>query len=234
MLTHKTDEELIATATKLAGYSDASAVLKELVRRWQVQRVLSEQQHLQMVTLAAESEIIRQHSQDLLASTPALDNVVNQVKAISLVEVSAALHTAIQTSPRIASIIPMDVMAFTHCADSVIARTIAELLYLPIGPVEVERSEDGYWTHPAAALQPEWDEDTGSAEIQGWYRAQGLEVEIVDLEDQDFDLQESILEEAAELREWEPLPPDGDGWFLFCIFDTESGAHAEFVRRLPA
>ncbi|MFB5948416.1 hypothetical protein [Klebsiella pasteurii] len=234
MLTHKTDEELIDTATKLAGYSEAGAVLRELVKRWQVQCELSEQQHLQMITLAAESEVIRQRQQGQPLVLPTLDNVVNQLKAVALVELSADLHTAIQTSPRIASIIPMDVLAFTHCADSTIARAIAKLLYLPIGPVDVERNEDGYWTHPAAALQPDWDEGTASTEIQEWYRAQGLEVEIVNLEDQDYDLQDQILEGTATLREWDPLPPDGGGWFLFCIFDTENGAHAEFARRLTA
>ena len=134
MLTHKTDEELIDTATKLAGYSEAGAVLRELVKRWQVQCELSEQQHLQMITLAAESEVIRQRQQGQPLVLPTLDNVVNQLKAVALVELSADLHTAIQTSPRIASIIPMDVLAFTHCADSTIARAIAKLLYLPIGP----------------------------------------------------------------------------------------------------
>ena len=35
-LQHKTDAEVIETAKKLAGYSEAGGVLKELVKRWQV------------------------------------------------------------------------------------------------------------------------------------------------------------------------------------------------------
>ncbi|QIR27540.1 hypothetical protein [Kluyvera genomosp. 3] len=262
MFSNKTNEELIALATKMAGYSDAGAVLKEMVKRCQAQHELSEQQHEQSLTLAAESELIRQYahkqaeaveevlkllsdstepvspvvlaaSAEKLVPTLTLDNVVNQISAVTLVDLRSAIDEMLAATPRISTISEMDKMAFTHCVNSVIARSIAELLYLPIGPVEVERGDDGYWTHPAAALQPDWDEGTSSAEMQDWYLAQGLEVKTVNLEDQDYDLQERILEEAGELREWDPLPPDGDGWFLFCIFDTESGAHAEFARRLP-
>ena len=263
MLSNKTDEELIALATKMAGYSDAGAVLKEMVKRYQAQHELSEQQHEQSLTLTAESELIRQYalkqskaveevlklllnspepvdptmlaaSAESLTPTLTLDNIVNQIRAVTPVDLRSAIEAMLAATPRISTISELDKMAFTHCVNSVIARSIAELLYLPIGPVEVERGEDGYWTHPAAALQPDWDEGTSSAETQDWYLAHGLEVETVNLEDQDYDLQDRILEDAAELSEWDPLPPDGDGWFLFCIFDTESGAHAEFARRLPA
>lgn len=48
-LKHKTDAELIETATKLAGYSEAGLVLKELLSRWQVQRQLADVQHQQMI-----------------------------------------------------------------------------------------------------------------------------------------------------------------------------------------
>jgi uncharacterized protein YfaT (DUF1175 family) len=61
-LQHKTDAEVIETAKKLAGYSDASAVLKERVKRWQIQRELSERQHQQSLTLTAECDLIRQHA----------------------------------------------------------------------------------------------------------------------------------------------------------------------------
>ena len=44
MFSNKTNEELIALATKMAGYSDAGAVLKEMVKRCQAQHELSEQQ----------------------------------------------------------------------------------------------------------------------------------------------------------------------------------------------
>ena len=61
-LQHKTDAELIETATKLAGYSEAGPVLKELLSRWQVQRQLADVQHQQMINLAAESELLHQHA----------------------------------------------------------------------------------------------------------------------------------------------------------------------------
>lgn len=49
-LKHKTDAEIIETATKLAGYSEAGPVLKEMLSRWQLQRELSATQHQQMIS----------------------------------------------------------------------------------------------------------------------------------------------------------------------------------------
>jgi hypothetical protein len=31
---------------------------------------------------------------------------------------------------------------------------------------------------------------------------------------------------------WEPSKPDGDGWLLVAIYDTENGPYAMFVRRV--
>ncbi|HED3065053.1 TPA: hypothetical protein R4057_002006 [Kluyvera ascorbata] len=263
MLSNKTNEELIALATKMAGYSDAGAVLKEMVKRCQAQQELSEQQHEQSLTLAAESELIRQHarkqaeaveevlkllsdsnepvspvalavSAEQLVPTLTLDNVVNQIRAVTLVDLRSAIEVMLAATPRISTISELDKMAFSHCVNSVIARSIAELLYLPIGPIEVDRGDDGYWLHPAAALQPDWDEGTSSAEMRDWYSAHGLEMQTVSMEDQRPNLHEKILDEAADLLDWSPEPPEGEDWFLFCIFDTEDGYFAEFARRLPA
>lgn len=263
-LQHKTDAELIETATKLAGYSEAGPVLKELLSRWQVQRELTDAQHQQMIRLAAESELIHQHSmkqsgtvseiinmladvtlnltpdQQLLISTGAeklvpslmLDNAVNQIRAVELVDLQSVLTRKLSESRRIQQMDALDLMALSCCIDSVLSRRLAELLYQPIGPVPVERDEIGYWTHPASALQPDWDESTPSTEIKNWFMSHDLEVRVVDLEDQNDDLFDRYLEDFETLKEWEPTPPDGDGWFLFSIFDSEEGVHAEFTRSI--
>ncbi|WP_270422434.1 hypothetical protein [Citrobacter portucalensis] len=260
-LQHKTDAELIETATKLAGYSEAGPVLKEILSRWQLQHELSDIQHQQMISLTAKSELIHQHSmkqsgivseimnmladvapnlmpdQQLLLSTGAeklvpsltLDNAVNQIKAVELVDLQSTLTCKLSESRRIQQMDALDLMALSCCIDSVISRRLAELLYIPIGPVPVERDQIGRWSHPASALQPDWDDSTPPAEIKGWFRSHGLEVKVVDLVDQDDALFDRCLENFETLKEWEPTPPDGDGWFLFSIFDSEEGVHAEFT-----
>lgn len=258
-LQHKTDAEIIETAKKLAGYSDAGAVLKELVKRWQVQRELSEQQHQQSLTLAAECDLIRQHARkqsdavsevikllsdnsapvspvtlaasvEKLVPTLTLDKAVNQLRATEVVDLQSAIANKLSESGRIQQLDHLDLMALSHSIDSVISQRLAELLYLPIGPAPVERDDMGYWTHPAAALQPDWDESTPPAEITDWFMSHALEQKIVTLEDQNDALYERCLENFEVLNEWDPTPPDGDGWFLFSIFDGEDGVYAEFVR----
>lgn len=263
-LQHKTDAELIETATKLAGYSEAGPVLKELLSRWQIQRQLADVQHQQMINLAAESELLHQHAvkqsdavseiitvlasvapnlmpdQQLELSAGAeklvpsltLSNTVSQIRAVEVVDLLGALATQFSASARIQQMDPLDLMALSCCIDSVISRRLAELLYLPIGPVPVERDHIGRWSHPASALQPDWDESTPPAEIKDWFRSHGLEVKVVDLADQDDALFDRCMDDVAAVEEWEPTPPDGDGWFLFSIFDSEEGIHAEFTRHL--
>lgn len=34
------------------------------------------------------------------------------------------------------------------------------------------------------------------------------------------------------IARWQPTPPDGDGWRLVAVYDTEAGPLAYFVRRL--
>lgn len=263
-LQHKTDAELIETATKLAGYSEAGPVLKELLSRWQVQRQLADVQHQQMISLAAKSELIHQHSmkqsdtvseiinmladvaqnltpaQQLLLSTGAeklvpsltLDNAVNQIKAVELVDLQSTLTCKLSESRRIQQMDALDLMALSCCIDSVISRRLAELLYMPIGPVPVERDQIGRWSHPASALQPDWDDSTPPAEIKGWFRSRGLEVKVVDLVDQDDALFERCMDDVDVVEEWDPISPEGEDWFLFSIFDSEEGVHAEFARSI--
>ena len=43
-----------------------------------------------------------------------------------------------------------------------------------------------------------------------------------------------VSDDAAEgsFLFWEPTVPEGDGWFLFALYDTEDGPHACFTRPL--
>lgn len=259
-LQHKTDAELIETAAKLAGYSEAGPVLKELMSRWQALRELNDLNHQQMVALAAESESIRQYAinqtnktadvislldtvplnaeQQAIATarveqlTPlfTLNNAINQLRAVEVVDLQTALTQKFSESARIKQMDALDLMAMSCCIDSVTSRRLAELLYLPVGPVPVVRDDTGLWSHPASALQPDWDESTPAYEIKEWFNTYGLETKIVSLEDQNDELFEQCLEDFSAASQWEPTSPEGDDWFLFSIFDTEDGIHAEFAR----
>lgn len=99
-----------------------------------------------------------------------------------------------------------------------------------IRPHPVERDKDGYWTHPN--YPDHWDEGTTSSEITGWFAEQALESKVVEFE---FDAPDELQEMWMETGEpscnlWNPTYPDGRGWFIFSIHDTERGPVCVWVR----
>lgn len=99
-----------------------------------------------------------------------------------------------------------------------------------IRPQSVERDKDGYWTHPG--YPDHWDEGTTSSEITGWFSEQGLESQVVEFE---FDASDELQDMWMETGEpscslWNPTYPDGRGWFIFSIHDTERGPVCVWVR----
>lgn len=101
---------------------------------------------------------------------------------------------------------------------------------LDIRPQSVERDKDGYWTHPG--YPDHWDEGTTSSEITAWFAAQGLESQVVEFE---FDASDELQDMWMETGEpscslWSPTYPDGRGWFIFSIHDTERGPVCVWVR----
>lgn len=90
------------------------------------------------------------------------------------------------------------------------------------GPIE--RDEDGYWCN--AAL-PCCDEDVDYAKLLAVF---GLEAAIVFAETQmEIDAYEAMCEEGG-CNAWTPAPPDGDGWVMASLHDTDDGAAAFYVR----
>lgn len=104
-----------------------------------------------------------------------------------------------------------------------------------IQPVEVKRDTDGYWSHPFVPVFAGTDAATDdSPKWQDWLAQQGLEQSFSRLADEDesHPAYVSYFEhESANASAWEPQPPQGDGWFLLGIDDTEDGPCAWFVRR---
>ena len=96
-----------------------------------------------------------------------------------------------------------------------------------IQPLQVERDECGFWTHPA------WPDDGDECALPfSWFGDHGLEYCIVEMEN---DAPEGMMEAWMGDRDydctpWQPSKPAGEGWFTFSIHDTEDGPVCVWVR----
>lgn len=121
--------------------------------------------------------------------------------------------------------------------DEALSSLLGAALNVPaplIQAAPVQRDSDGYWAHPA---HPEFEEDQ-DAEAAAWFNAQQLEHQIVCLESEDGDhpAYEAYWGDGdSNISAWEPPRPEGDGWFILSIHDTEDwGPVCVWVRRAPA
>ena len=99
---------------------------------------------------------------------------------------------------------------------------------LQIGPVPVERDENGFWDHPGIP----WDEVPEDTSVLPFLEKWGYKGCFAQLE---FDAPAEIADRYfdsgdADCSFWNPTPPDGDGWFLAAIYDTEEGPCAMFLK----
>lgn len=105
-----------------------------------------------------------------------------------------------------------------------------------IQPAPVQRDEYGNWFHPDIPTFYGSDEATeDSPKWKDWLKEQGLEhtYYALEFEDEDHPAYQSYYEKnTADISAWNPGPPDGEGWFLLSICDTEDGPYAYFVRRV--
>ncbi|MES2415138.1 MAG: hypothetical protein V4614_15130 [Pseudomonadota bacterium] len=93
--------------------------------------------------------------------------------------------------------------------------------------VPVKRDEEGHWSHPHFPFGAAQDEM--SLEPVGV----GLGLEMAGICMSDTDLPQEIHEAAGEgnCSAWEPQPPEGEGWFLVTIHETEDGPAALWARQ---
>ncbi|MES3022728.1 MAG: hypothetical protein V4857_14205 [Pseudomonadota bacterium] len=100
-----------------------------------------------------------------------------------------------------------------------------------ICPSPVNRDPSGWWTHPDFPEFEEGEEDSCKA----WLAEQGLATSYSLLEHED-DTHPSYVgyyeNSGADVSEWHPAPPTGDGWFPLSIHDTEDGPVFVWVRRI--
>jgi integrase/recombinase XerC len=106
-----------------------------------------------------------------------------------------------------------------------------------IQPAVVQRDGHGNWHHPDLPTFHGTDEaPEGAPTWKEWLEGQRLEQSISRLEDEEdtHPVYISYFEQDdtdPNFSAWEPAPPDGEGWFLLAISDTEEGPYAWFVRR---
>ncbi len=98
-----------------------------------------------------------------------------------------------------------------------------------IQPMAVERSEDGWWTHPDMPVIET------SEKFDAWQQDQGFQLCIVMLDGDAGDGTEEAYKTYfdaanADCSAWQPSKPDGDGWFIVSIHDTEDGPACIWIR----
>lgn len=96
-----------------------------------------------------------------------------------------------------------------------------------LNPGAIERDKQGYWINPAL---PTCDENVSYAAL---LTAFGLEMAHVWAESQLEDEVYDAMVEASDCSGWTPKPPEGDGWVLVSVHNSEDGDLAWFVRPTP-
>ncbi|WP_405126733.1 hypothetical protein [Ralstonia pseudosolanacearum] len=95
-----------------------------------------------------------------------------------------------------------------------------------LAPRKILRDAEGWLTHPAL---PAVDEDVNCRQL---LEAFGIETFMRDMETDadEATVKRYFTDGHPDCSDWTPTPPEGDGWRLLEIFDTEDGPHALFGR----
>ncbi|QWA09828.1 hypothetical protein GTU79_21345 [Sodalis ligni] len=103
-----------------------------------------------------------------------------------------------------------------------------------IEPIEPQRDENGWWSHPDYI--PDLEEDALRVEFEVWLEVNGVECSARLMEDDvepDSPVAQAWENGDADCSIWNPKPPEGEGWFLVSVHDTEDGPSAVWLRKLP-
>jgi hypothetical protein len=98
-----------------------------------------------------------------------------------------------------------------------------------LAPRALVRDEGGYLMHPDLPVLDE------SVRIDAFLAAFGLDSSFVGMEWDcpNDDRVDAYFDGDIDCSWWEPTPPEGGGWVLLEIYDTENGPYALFVRQKP-
>lgn len=95
-----------------------------------------------------------------------------------------------------------------------------------LAPRKILRDAEGWLTHPAL---PAVDEDVNCRQLLAAF---GIETFMRDMETDADEVaaKRYFTDGHPDCCDWTPTPPEGSGWRLLEIFDTENGPHALFGR----
>ncbi|WP_315707422.1 hypothetical protein [Brenneria uluponensis] len=108
------------------------------------------------------------------------------------------------------------------CNDAVDPQSVNDPRIRPVLP---ERDESGFWYHPA--YNPPFEEGATAEDVRNWHAERGMEHDYTFMSS---DFCEECVYDSDTVSAWNPTPPNGTGWILVSIFDTEDGAAACWVR----
>lgn len=93
--------------------------------------------------------------------------------------------------------------------------------------VPVVRDAEGHWSHPHFPFGAAQDE----MPLIPVARGLGLEMDGILMDD--TNTRDEVMERCRDgnCSEWEPEPPEGEGWFLVAIHETEDGPAAMWARQ---
>ena len=87
-----------------------------------------------------------------------------------------------------------------------------------------QRDDCGYWTHPDYFEAADGREQAAPGEFAAWLDANRVASSVLWMESDVTDEQLEALEVGdGDISQWNPTPPDGEGWFIGSIHDTEDG-----------
>ena len=97
-----------------------------------------------------------------------------------------------------------------------------------VGPVPVERDENGFWMHPDIP----WDDVPEDESVFPFLEKWGFKGCFATLEDDaPQEMADRYFDSGdADCSYWNPTPPEDEGWFLAGIYDTEDGPCAMFLK----
>lgn len=95
-------------------------------------------------------------------------------------------------------------------------------------PMEPARDHLGFWTHPDYPAT-----EYGDASLEFWVDILGHEHSFIMLFEDDAakKVSERYFDVGGGVADWQPTKPDGDGWFIASIYDTEEGPACIWLRK---
>ncbi len=94
----------------------------------------------------------------------------------------------------------------------------------------VERDQNGYWTHPLYDDFYAGREVVSPDEFNTWLEVNGLEWKVSYRDDEEINPDV----DGYDISTWQPEAPEGEGWFVGSIHDTEDGAVCIWLRQEAA